>query len=193
MKQTIFLLILALIATSCDRDCEAFDKSREIAKWGFFPELKSEYTFEANGETRVFSKIRSELSPEETIKCFTSCSCIRRFSSMYEDHALNLQSGIVYDQDDEYRPEPISYEIDYFEMEFDVSPAGKIIGVGKDSIPLNPGIKFENLDTLTIGTTLNEKVLHLMLGSGEDVTDVWVARGAGLVSFQADSTIYIRR
>jgi len=193
VKQTVILLLLALIVSSCDRDCEAFDKSREIANWNFFPELNSEYTFVSDGQIRVFHKIRSELSPAETIKCSTDCSCIRYFSSMYEDNSLNLQSGVVYDQDDEYHPEPISYEIDYSEMEFDVTSSGEIIGIDADGVPLNPGMEFENLDTLTIGTTFYQKVLHLkFLGRDRGVTDAWIARGAGLMAFEEDSTMFVR-
>jgi hypothetical protein len=193
MRRILLLIVLALSFSSCERDCEAFDRSREIAKWHLFPELNSEYVFESTNEERIFIKRRGEIDKFETIKCLSDCDCTRLFTGDYEDERLNLQCVIVYDQDGEFKPTPISYDFDYRTVEFDVTSWGEIIGEENDSVPMNLGIEYENIDTITFGNTLYDKVLHVYLPNEADVSDYWIARGVGLVAFQEDSVRFIRK
>ena len=193
MKQTVVLITFLLMLTSCERDCEAFDLTRDIVKWHLFPERLQEYTFESDSLSKTLAEINYRISEFETIKCMDDCDCTRLLVSTYGDESNRFQSIIAYDQDDDYYTQPISYEIDYMELEFDISASGNIVGIDADSVPFNDYIDYEYLDTLTLGDSLYQDVLHVIVPAEQGVTDMWVAKSAGMVAFQEDSVRYIRK
>ncbi len=194
MRRFFIILILAFLTTSCDRDCEAFDTTREIAKWHLFPELDQTYIFYADDQERAFMKIRGNISEMETVNCAYGCSCTRGFSGEYSDEEIRIRCSIAYDPDNDPQFRlPIFYEFDGINISLDVTPAGELFGSGPDTTSTDPMIEFENLDSLTLNDNLYQDLLHLKMPEKAKMSDYWIARGIGLVAFQEDSVLFVRK
>jgi hypothetical protein len=197
----IFILPLLLIwgctADSCEggKECEAFDKSRDIAHWHLFPDLDSVYTFSSDTSEIVLMLERSRLSEAETLECGfkSSCDCRRYYIGYYENESHNIKSNIIYDEDGDpiYRP-PIFYEFDDIFAYWEVTQSGDMMRVADDTTSTVPFIEFENLDNITIDDQEFQNVLHLSMPEQSSISDYWVAQFFGLIALEKDSVLYTK-
>ncbi|NEN23964.1 hypothetical protein G3O08_10680 [Cryomorpha ignava] len=198
MRRIILLLVWAFIVSSCarEKECEAFDKSREIAKWHLFPALDSVYIFSSDNQEMRLTKERGILSELETKECGfnRSCDCRRYYIGYYGNDSHYIRSNIIYDEDGDpiYRP-AIFYEFDEIYAWFEVTSSGEMLRVADDTTSSDPVIEFENLENLTIDEQEYQDVLHLLMPEQSEISDYWVARNMGLVALQKDSILFTRK
>ena len=192
------LLIWGCTADSCDgeKECEAFDKSRDIAQWHLFPALDSVYTFSSDTSEIVLTKERSVLSEFETLECGfkSSCDCRRFYIGYYENDSHYIRCNIVYDEDGDpiYRP-PIFYEFDDIVAYWEVMPSGDMQRVADDTTSTIPFIEFENIDNITIDEQEFQDVLHLTMPEQSEISDYWVVRSLGLIALKKDSVLFTKK
>lgn len=198
MKRIILLFIWACIASACfgDRECEAFDRSREIAKWHLFPDLDSVYTFSSSDQEILLTQERGIISEFETKECTfkSSCDCRRVYMGRYTNDAHKVECNILYDQHGAplYRP-PIFYRFDGIHAWFEVTAAGEMLRVADDTTSTVPFIEFENLENIALDAQQYENVLHLRMPNQSEISDYWIARDMGLVALQKDSVLFSRQ
>ena len=192
MKKTVLIFLTVFVLVSCkDRDCEAFRLTHPVADWHLFPDREELYSFSKDSLTIKLTKDRENISGFEEIRCYY-CSCNQLFSSTYKSNEDNFSSFVSYDSinEDYYQ---ISYSINDQQATLFLTPSGSIKGKESDGTPYNDNLNYEILETLTLQGSTFSHVLHIEFINSDEISEIWVEKGAGLVGFEHDEEVYIRK